>query len=140
MRRLTAALVLDVLRRPIAAFTPKALAVLLYALIALPLALVGFVLTLVGLVVGGALSVTTLGLWVLALTVRGALALGSAQRALARRLLGLEIEEPSTPPARGVLGRRRALLLGRAGWRAVGCALATPVTAVLGYVAVLGAY
>ncbi|MEV0226365.1 sensor domain-containing protein [Streptomyces sp. NPDC050704] len=123
-----------------AAFTPRALAALLYAVIAFPLALVGCVLILVGLLVGGALSVTTLGLWMLALTVRGALALGALQRALARRLLGLDIEEPPTPSAQGVLGRRRALLLGRAGWRAVGHALAAPVTAALGYVVVLGAY
>ncbi|WAU79791.1 sensor domain-containing protein [Streptomyces sp. Qhu-G9] len=126
--------------RVLAAFTPRALAALLYAVITLPLALLGCLLTLAGLLVGGVLSVTTLGLWVLALTVRGALALGALQRTLARRLLRLDIEEPPTPRADGVLGRRRALLLGRTGWRAVGCALGVPVTAVIAYVTVLGAY
>ncbi|WP_328496509.1 sensor domain-containing protein [Streptomyces sp. NBC_00414] len=141
-----AAFAVTAARRPLAAFRPRALATLLYALIALPLALVGCLLTLAGLLVGGVLSVTTLGLWVLALTVRGALALGALQRALARRLLHLAIEEPPAPGAHGadgahgVLGRRRALLLGRAGWRAVGCALGAPVTAVLAYAAALGAY
>ncbi|MEU9186208.1 sensor domain-containing protein [Streptomyces sp. NPDC048484] len=140
---------MDTVRKPVAsraaarllaAFRPRALATLLYAVIALPLALVGCLLTLAGLLVGGALSVTTLGLWVLALTVRGTLALGALQRALARRLLHLEIEEPPTPAASGVLGRRRALLLGRAGWRAVGCALGVPVTAALAYTTAVGAY
>ncbi|MFE9681548.1 sensor histidine kinase [Streptomyces sp. NPDC006285] len=126
--------------RPLAAFRPRALAALLYAVIAFPLALAGCLLTLAGLLVGGVLSVTTLGLWVLALTVRGALALGVLQRFLARRLLRMTIEEPPTPTAQGVLGRRRALLLGRTGWRAVGCALGVPVTAALGYATALGAY
>jgi hypothetical protein len=62
--------------RVTATFGRPALAAVLYGVLALPLALVGFFLTLVGLVFGGALSVTTLGLWLPAVTVRGALALG----------------------------------------------------------------
>ncbi|MET8095224.1 sensor domain-containing protein [Streptomyces sp. NPDC005236] len=121
-------------------FGRRALAALLYALIAFPLALVGFVLTLAGLLVGGALSVTTLGLWLIAVTVRGALALGRLQRVLARSLLGMDIEEPERRPGAGVLGWRRSLLADRAGWRAVACALATPFTAVFGYLAVVIGY
>lgn len=121
-------------------FGRQALAALLYGLIAFPLALVGFVLTLVGLLVGGALSVTTLGLWLIAVTVRGALALGRLQRALARRLLGLEIEDPARREGAGILGWRRALLGDRSGWRAVACALATPFTAVFAYAAVVIGY
>ncbi|MCT9004163.1 sensor histidine kinase [Streptomyces rhizosphaerihabitans] len=132
MNRLRAMLGFPFGRRPLAA--------LLYALIAFPLALVGFVLTLVGLLVGGALSVTTLGLWLIAVTVRGALALGGLQRVLARGLLGMDIEEPERRPGTGPLGWRRALLADRSGWRAVACALATPFTAVFGYVGVLVGY
>ncbi|MCX5233994.1 sensor domain-containing protein [Streptomyces prunicolor] len=124
-----------------ATFGRRALAAVLYGVIALPLALVGFFLTLVGLAFGGALSVTTLGLWLLAATVRGALALGALQRGLARRLLGLEIEQPSAGDGgKGVLGWRRGILLDRTGWRAVGCALLTPFTAVFAYVAVVVGY
>ncbi|WP_329249333.1 sensor domain-containing protein [Streptomyces sp. NBC_01478] len=131
--------------RVTATFGRPALAAVLYGVLALPLALVGFFLTLVGLVFGGALSVTTLGLWLLAVTVRGALALGAVQRGLARRLLGLEIEQPGGPSAgegggSGVLGWRRGVLLDRAGWRAVGCALLTPFTAVFAYAAVVIGY
>ncbi|UPZ31367.1 sensor domain-containing protein [Streptomyces sp. LRE541] len=140
MRHLIGAWAHTAARRPLAAFTPRPLAALLYAAIAFPLALAGCLLTLAGLLVGGVLSVTTLGLWVLALTVRGALALGALQRTLARRLLHLDIEEPPSPAARGALRRRRALLLGRTGWRAVGCALGVPVTAVLAYLTAIGAY
>ncbi|WP_328683489.1 sensor domain-containing protein [Streptomyces sp. NBC_01261] len=124
-----------------ATFGRRALAAVLYGVIALPLALVGFFLTLVGLAFGGALSVTTLGLWLLAATVRGALALGALQRGLARRLLGLEIEQPSAGDGgKGVLGWRRGILLDRTGWRAVGCALLTPFTAVFAYAAVVIGY
>ncbi|WP_405859283.1 sensor domain-containing protein [Streptomyces sp. NBC_01515] len=132
--------------RAVATFGRRALAAVLYGVIALPLALVGFFLTLVGLAFGGALSVTTLGLWLLAATVRGALALGALQRGLARRLLGLEIEQPGAEgggtgvSAGGILGWRRGILLDRTGWRAVGCALLTPFTAVFAYAAVVIGY
>ncbi|MFJ8056095.1 sensor domain-containing protein [Streptomyces sp. NPDC096142] len=153
-----------------ATFGRRALSAVLYGVIALPLALTGFFLTLVGLVFGGALSVTTLGLWLLAVTVRGALALGALQRGLAQRLLGLEIERPGGPGAEAgggggadgsgsgmtatgmtgtgtgaggasaILGWRRGILLDRTGWRAVGCALLTPFTAVFAYAAVVIGY
>ncbi|MFJ8138964.1 sensor histidine kinase [Streptomyces sp. NPDC096013] len=160
-----------------ATFGRRALAAVLYGVIALPLALAGFFLTLAGLVFGGALSVTTLGLWLLAVTVRGALALGALQRGLAHRLLGLEIEPPGVPGAEAggvsgsgggptgtgtgsgvtgtgssatgigtggsasaILGWRRGILLDRTGWRAVGCALLTPFTAVFAYATVVIGY
>ncbi|MCX4822925.1 sensor domain-containing protein [Streptomyces sp. NBC_01142] len=110
---------------------------LLYALLALPLALVGMLLVLVGLLVGGLLSVTPLGPWLIALSVRGALALGALQRTLARALLGLDIEPPVRRDEPGAFGWRRAVLGDRAGWRAVRCALAAPLTAVLPFAAVV---
>ncbi|WFB09708.1 sensor domain-containing protein [Streptomyces sp. LX-29] len=119
-----------------APFTPRALAAVGYALLALPLALTGFLTVLAGLAVGGVLSVTPLGPWLIALTVRGALALGTLQRALAARLPGWTIDPPARRGAPGAFGWRRATLGDRAGWRAVGCALLTPVTAVLPLLAV----
>ncbi|MFE0513224.1 sensor histidine kinase [Streptomyces sp. NPDC058964] len=123
-----------------ATFGPRALAALLYGLLALPLAIVVCWLTLAGLAIGAVLSVTALGPWLLAGTVRGALAVGALQRVLARRLLGLEIEAPVLPAGAGALGWRRALLGERAGWRAATCAVLTPFTAVLGYVAAAVGY
>ncbi|WP_369237021.1 sensor histidine kinase [Streptomyces sp. R21] len=121
-------------------FGRKALAALLYGVLAFPLALAGFSLTLAGLLVGGVLSVTTLGPWLIAVTVRGALAMGRLQRALARVLLGWEIEEPERHAGTGLLGWRRAVLADRSGRRAVACALTTPFTGVLAYVAVVVGY
>ncbi|MFF4485280.1 sensor histidine kinase [Streptomyces sp. NPDC001544] len=121
--------------RAVATFGPRALAALLYGILSFPLALVGCWLTLVGLLFGGLLSVTTLGLWLVAGTVRGALALGTLQRTLARWLLAVEIEAPALPAGAGALAWRRAVLRDRAGWRAVGCAVVAPCTAVLAYVA-----
>ncbi|MER5915241.1 sensor domain-containing protein [Streptomyces sp. NPDC001982] len=121
-------------------FGPRALAAVLYGVLAFPLALVGLVLTLVGLAFGVVLSVTALGPWLLAVVVRGALALGALQRALARRLLGVEIEAPVLPVGAGAFAWRRAVLGERAGWRAVACAVLTPFTAVLGYAAVVIGY
>lgn len=116
-----------------APFAPRALAALLYAVVALPLAVTSLLVVLVGLVVGGAMSVTAIGPWLLALTVRAAAALGAAQRAVAGRLLGVSVAAPPQPASRVValLGWRRAVLRDRAGWRAVAFALAAPLTALL---------
>ncbi|WP_329116940.1 sensor histidine kinase [Streptomyces sp. NBC_01465] len=119
----------------------RTLRALLYAALALPLALTGLVLVLCGLLAGGALSVTPLGPWLLALTVRGALALGDLQRALLRALLDVRIDAPPHPGGgTGAFGWRRAVLGDRAGWRAVGCALAAPLTAVPPLAAVVVGY
>ncbi|RCH69882.1 sensor histidine kinase [Streptomyces sp. SDr-06] len=103
----------------------------LYSLIALPLALTGLVLVVGVLLIGAVLSWTTLGLWLIAAAVRGALLLGDLQRALAHRLLGIEIDPPVRTETSGVFDWRRSVLGGRPGWRAVGCALAAPLTALL---------
>jgi signal transduction histidine kinase len=115
----------------VAPFTPRTLCALLYTVLALPLALLALGLVLAGLLVGGAASVTPLGPWLIALTVRGAMWFGELQRALARRLLGLVIEAPTRRTGPGAFGWRRAVLGDRTGWRAVGCALAAPLTAIL---------
>lgn len=119
----------------VATFGSPALAALLYSLLAFPLAIAVGWLTLAGLVFGCLLSVTPLGVWLLAGTVRAALGLGALQRALVRRLLGLEIEPPLSNAASGVLAWRRTVWGNRTGWKAVGCALLAPVTAALAYVA-----
>ncbi|MEU6480827.1 sensor domain-containing protein [Streptomyces sp. NPDC047017] len=124
-----------------ATFGPRSLAAVLYAVLAFPLAVAGCWLVLAGLVFGALLSVTPLGPWLLAATVRAALALGALHRALAHRLLGLAVEPPRPPAAApGALAWRRGVLGGRAGWKAVGYLLLTPFTAVLGYAAVLLGY
>ncbi|SOD67153.1 Histidine kinase [Streptomyces zhaozhouensis] len=134
--------------RPAWPFTRRALAAALCAVCALPLALLGLPLVLAGLLVAGALSWTTFGLWLMALTVRGALALGEAQRALSGALLGQRIDRPNAdpsgegdgPPRRGALGWRRARLTERNGWRAVGYALAAPFAALPPAAAVVVGY
>jgi signal transduction histidine kinase len=98
-------------------------------------------LVVVGLAVGGALSVTALGPWLIAATLRGAAALASVQRALMGGLLGVEVAAP--PPlasAAGVFGWRRAVLGDRRAWRAVGWVCAAPLLALPGLVAVLVGY
>jgi len=111
-------------------FTPRALGAALYGLLALPLALAGMLLTSAGLAVSAVLSVTPLGPWLLAGTLRGALALGALHRWLVRVLVGDRVEAPALRKGRGLFGRRRAMLGDRAAWRAVGWLFLTPVTAV----------
>ncbi|MFI0979245.1 sensor domain-containing protein [Streptomyces sp. NPDC021093] len=113
---------------------------LLHAVLAFPLALVAAWLVLVGLLFGGLLSVTAFGPWLIAATVRGAVGTGAVQAALARRLLGVEVEPPVRPAADGLFGWRRAVLADRAGWRAVGWAFAAPVLAAPALMAVLVGY
>ncbi|MFQ6146155.1 sensor domain-containing protein [Streptomyces seoulensis] len=126
-----------------ATFGPRALAALLYAVLAFPLAVVSCWLTLAGLAFGALLSVTALGPWLLAGLLRGELALGALHRALARGLLGLRIEAPAPTPAPvpGTGPRAwRALPARRAGWKAAGCMALSPLTAVLPYAAAAVGY
>jgi signal transduction histidine kinase len=70
-----------------------------YLLSNLPVALVGFVYAVTTISTGAGLSVTVIGLPLLVAGLGGARLLGRAERARARGMLGLEIEEPS--PLRG---------------------------------------
>ncbi len=151
-----------------ATFGRRALAAVLYGVITLPLALVGFFPharragVRRGAVGDHARSVAAGGH-----RARRAGA-GRVATGLAHRLLGLEIEQPGAPGVPGaeaagvdgsggsggsggsvagsgssasaILGWRRGILLDRAGWRAVGCALLTPFTAVFAYAAVVIGY
>ncbi|WP_229898514.1 sensor histidine kinase [Streptomyces finlayi] len=119
----------------------RLLKALLHALVALPLALVGMLLVVVGLLVGGVFSVTALGPWVIAATVRGAGGLASVQRALAGALLGVEVEAvPPLPPVGGPFEWRRAVLADRRAWRTVGWVCLAPVLAVPGLVVAFNCY
>ncbi|MEV3928748.1 MULTISPECIES: sensor histidine kinase [unclassified Streptomyces] len=71
-----------------------------YLLANLPMAIVGFVYSVFLVAVGAGLSVTVVGLPLLALGLQGARGLGRAERARARSMLGVRIDEPS-PMARG---------------------------------------
>ncbi|WP_326814863.1 MULTISPECIES: sensor histidine kinase [unclassified Streptomyces] len=67
-----------------------------YLLSNLPMALAGFVYTVFMIGVGVGLSVTVIGLPLLAAGLQGARLLGRAERGRARALLGIRIDEPSS--------------------------------------------
>ncbi|MEU6001204.1 MULTISPECIES: sensor domain-containing protein [unclassified Streptomyces] len=69
-----------------------------HLLVNLPLGVAGFVYVVATLATGGALAVTVVGLPLLAGALLGARLLGRAERARARKLLGLRIDEPSPMP------------------------------------------
>ncbi|MER7310529.1 MULTISPECIES: sensor histidine kinase [Streptomyces] len=66
-----------------------------YLLANLPMAIAGFVYAVFLIGVGTGLSVTVIGLPLLALGLRGARAFGRAERGRARAMLGVRIDEPS---------------------------------------------
>jgi signal transduction histidine kinase len=66
----------------------------------LPIALIGFVYVVLMVAVGAGLSVTVVGLPLLAAGLVGARRLGRAERARARMLLGIGVDEPSPLPHR----------------------------------------
>ncbi|WP_345038923.1 sensor histidine kinase [Streptomyces sannanensis] len=70
-----------------------------HLLVNLPMALLGFVYVSVLVYTGVALSVTVIGLPLLAAGLLGARQLGKVERARARRLLGVRVEEPTPIPA-----------------------------------------
>jgi len=97
----------------------RAWAELAYALAGLPLATFGLMFTVFTLGAGLAWSVTFVGLPLLAVSSIGARWLGAGNRAVARALLGLRIDEPA-PLARkpGFFGWLRAELTDVVAWRA----------------------
>jgi signal transduction histidine kinase len=126
------------LREP---FTRRAWAELGYALVCLPLAVAGFAFAVGTLVLGTALTLTITGVVIgpllVAASSRGVRGLGSANRYLARRLLGIRVAAPPPPQRKpGVLGWFWSALGDRVAWRARGyLALKLPVSVLGGYVA-----
>ncbi|WP_159535237.1 sensor domain-containing protein [Streptomyces sp. Tu 3180] len=88
----------------------------------LPVALVGFVYVATMLFTGVGLTVTVIGFPVLAAGLMGARLLGRMERARARKLLGVRVEEPSRLPRRGARGFLPQLWMAvkdPVGWRTV---------------------
>ncbi|MFD7464869.1 sensor histidine kinase [Streptomyces tendae] len=88
----------------------------------LPAALLGFIYVVTMLSVGVGLTVTVIGLPLLAVGLRGARQLGRLERARARMLLGVRVEEPSPLPLRSERGFFAELwmsLKDPVGWRTV---------------------
>ncbi|MEU4653143.1 sensor domain-containing protein [Streptomyces sp. NPDC023723] len=86
----------------------------------LPAALLGFVYVVTFLSVGAGLTVTVIGLPLLAAGLTGARLLGRLERARARALLGVRVDEPSRLPWRGRGGffpRLWSALRDPVGWR-----------------------
>ncbi|KUN08823.1 histidine kinase [Streptomyces yokosukanensis] len=93
---------------------------ILHLLLNLPVTVLGFVYAITALAVGGALTVTVVGLPLLALALLGARQLGKLERARARWLLGVHVEEPTPLPlarSGGPLQRLWMALKDPVGWR-----------------------
>lgn len=71
---------------------------LAYLLSNLPVALIGFVYTVFMIATAGGLSVTAIGLPLLACGLLGSRQLGKLERARARALLGVRVDEPTPLP------------------------------------------
>lgn len=88
----------------------------------LPVSLLSFAYVTVTVTAGVALSVTVVGLPLLAAGLAGARLIGRGERMRARSLLGVRVEEPGRPPHRpggGLPGAVWRLLRDAAAWRAV---------------------
>jgi signal transduction histidine kinase len=88
--------------------------------ISAPLAFLGVAFVAFLMSAGIVLTVTLVGLFIIAFAVRGARGIGGIHRSLARGLLGEEIEDPEPLVTRpGLLGRLQSCLRDRTGWRAM---------------------
>ena len=122
-----------------APFERQTWADVLYAVVSLPLAVAGFVFVMVTSVLGAALSVTFIGLPVLALGGLGSRWLGAMHRRLAGALLDEHVAAPPAfvaPP--GVLAWLQAALRDLPGWRARAYLLIDLPLAVLGGMVIVG--
>ncbi|OLZ65138.1 histidine kinase [Streptomyces sp. IMTB 2501] len=93
---------------------------ILYLLLNLPVTVFGFVYAITALSVGGALTITVVGLPLLAFSLLGARQLGKLERARARWLLGVRVEEPTPLPlakSGGPVQRLWMALKDPVGWR-----------------------
>src|SRR5215469_15187287 len=129
-----------------APFARRAWCELGYALIGLPLGVAGFVLTVVPLSVGLGILSLVIGLPLLTVGSIVARWFGAVDRAVARRLLGMNVAEPAPLRIRpGVLGWFRSQLTDVVAWRAraylllrLPVSIATFVVAVIFFLMVLG--
>ncbi|MFF3451806.1 sensor histidine kinase [Streptomyces sp. NPDC002667] len=101
------------------ALDPRTWREISHLLVNLPASIVGFVYVVTMLATGAGLAVTVVGLPLLAAGLRGSRLLGKLERARARRLLGLRIDEPSPLPRTGFFGWLWSSLKDPVGWRAV---------------------
>ncbi|WP_439946282.1 sensor histidine kinase [Streptomyces sp. BBFR109] len=93
-----------------------------HLLVNLPVSLIGFVYVMCVLFTSGLLTITVIGFPLLAAGLAGARQLGRLERARARRLLGVRIEEPSRLPlgrTHGRLNRLWLTLKDPVGWRTI---------------------
>ncbi|MFF9675411.1 sensor histidine kinase [Streptomyces eurythermus] len=91
-----------------------------HLLLNLPVAVIGFTYAFTVVVVGGALTLTVIGLPLLAVCLLVARQLGKVERARARALLGVRVEEPSPLPlarSGGPVHRVWMALKDPVGWR-----------------------
>ncbi|MFI7075471.1 sensor histidine kinase [Micromonospora sediminicola] len=110
-----------------------------FALLGFPVALLGLVLAVIGAYAGGLLTLTVVGMPVLAAEVRAARLAGRLHRGLMRSLLDVRIEPPAPiEPSHGVIAWVRASLADPIGWRAVGYLFLRFPLAVLGLLSAVG--
>ncbi|MEH0546178.1 sensor domain-containing protein [Streptomyces sp. B21-105] len=105
-----------------AAFDPQTWREIAYLLTNLPMALIGFTYVMTVIVTGASMTVTVVGLPLLALGLGGARLMGRFERARARKLLRVRIDEPSPLPLRragGPLQRMWLVLKDPVAWRTV---------------------
>ncbi|MFF1376989.1 sensor histidine kinase [Streptomyces sp. NPDC058308] len=91
-----------------------------HLLVNLPAGIIGFVYAVVVFALGIGLTVTVIGLPLLAAGLLGARVLGRFERGRARKLLGVRVDEPSPMPGyrgQGILGRVWASVKDPVGWR-----------------------
>ncbi|MFF9274991.1 sensor histidine kinase [Streptomyces griseosporeus] len=111
----------DRLPPPRFAFEARTWKEIAHLLTNLPMALAGFVYVVTVVFVSSALTITVVGLPLLALGLMGARLLGRFERNRARALLGVRVEEPSRLPLRrgpdGFLGRMWMAVKDPVAWR-----------------------
>ena len=118
-----------------APFRARTYAALLYLALAFPLGIAYFVCTVVGLSLGLGLSVLLVGVPILVATVGGVVLVSIGERALARTLLGAEIDPPSwkVTEASGAVDGAVAVVTDLAVWGALAFVLSKLIVGVVGF-------